>query len=383
MKILFFVPQFPPTPDENGNVAVSLLAEYAKMGGLEIDVITASADGSHQQEQFSHSITIHRVPSGVGKFSSAIYVKQAYALARQLMGSTTYDLTHAFSTIPCGNVCLKLKKKFAIPYLVSLRWSDLENKQSDFPFLSSLFAPSLQTIWKSASFVVAPNYALRNAVGRIDTTKDIEVIHDGIQADSVGNIPREREQQEGMRIVTGPQLTPSSGVRFLVKAMEALAVQYPDIRLDIVGDGEEMHSLQDLVMSLSMQKHVGFLGEIEPSDLLKVLSCYDVCALPTLEASRVSTFMLDALAAGLAIVTTDAFCEDEYVRDGVNGLFVGKGDNADLERKLGYLGENPQAVANMGKESRLVADDIIWEKIAAQYVRFYSEVRNLRVLGRN
>ena len=383
MRILFFVPKFPPMSDENGDVAVSLLAEYAKMGGLEIDVITASADGSHQQEQFSHSIAIHRIPSGAGKFSSAIYVKQAYALARQLIRSATYDFTHAFSTTPCGNVCLKLKKKFAIPYFVSLRWSDLENKRSDFPFPSSLFAPSLQTIWKNASFVVAPNYALRNAVGEIDTAKDIEVIYDGIDTSVFEEFSPGVEEGSHLRLITGPELVPANGIRFLVKAMEVLKDQYPGIKLDIIGQGEEEKSLQDLVMSLSMQDSIHFLGKVENFDLPSILSEHEVCVLPTLEESRVNQFMLSAMAARLAIVTTNAFCEDEYVKDGINGLFVVKGDNADLERKLGYLGENPQAVANMGKESGLVADGIVWEKIAAQYVRFYSEVRNLRVLGRN
>ena len=384
MRILFFVPKFPPMSDENGDVAFSLLSQYARReDNSVIDVVTSSADGNFRQEQFSQSITLYRVPSGEGVFSDATYFKQAYEVACQLIKQVSYDLAHAFTTSPCGDVCVKIKKKFGIPYVVSLRWSDLEKTRQDFPFFYKITRPSQQLIWKNATFVLSPNYALRNAVGEIDTAKDVEVIYDGIDTSVFEEFSPGVEEGSHLRLITGPELVPANGIRFLVKAMEVLKDQYPGIKLDIIGQGEEEKSLQDLVMSLSMQDSIHFLGKVENFDLPSILSEHEVCVLPTLEESRVNQFMLSAMAARLAIVTTNAFCEDEYVKDGINGLFVVKGDNADLERKLGYLGENPQAVANMGEESGLVADGIVWEKIAAQYVRFYSEVRNLRVLGRN
>jgi len=62
--------------------------------------------------------------------------------------------------------------------------------------------------------------------------------------------------------------------------------------------------------------------------------------------------ILEAMAAGLPIITTDQGAITESVIEGVNGFIVGKRSPDQITEKIKLLIENPQIREKMGKESR-------------------------------
>ena len=137
MRILFFNYEYPPLGGGAGNATFYLLQEFSKISGLEIDLITSSID-KFKIEELTTNIRIHYLDIGKKNtfhFQSQkdllIYSWKAYFYAKKLIKQKKFDLTLAFFGIPCGYIAMRLK----IPYIVSLRGSDVPGYNERFKIL--------------------------------------------------------------------------------------------------------------------------------------------------------------------------------------------------------------------------------------------------------
>ena len=64
MRILFLNYEYPPLGGGAGNATAYLLKEFAKIPGLEVDLVTSAIDKKYQLEKIGENIRIHRLPIG-------------------------------------------------------------------------------------------------------------------------------------------------------------------------------------------------------------------------------------------------------------------------------------------------------------------------------
>jgi hypothetical protein len=82
--------------------------------------------------------------------------KKALSYSKKLCLTQKYDICHAFFGIPCGYITMKLKEKYDIPYIVSLRGSDVPFYSKKYYWLDKLaFKRLSKKIWAQADTVVA------------------------------------------------------------------------------------------------------------------------------------------------------------------------------------------------------------------------------------
>jgi len=191
MKILFFNYEFPPLGGGAGNASYYLLREYAKNPDLQVDFVTASVDEKYHLLKMGENITIHRLP--IGKNAENIhyqtkkelisYTWNAYWFARKLAKQNAYDLSHSFFSVPCGVISMFLKWEFKIPYIISLRGSDVPGYSERFVGLYKWITPTILKIWKGASFVVANSQGLKDLALKSESKKEIGVVYNGIDVE--------------------------------------------------------------------------------------------------------------------------------------------------------------------------------------------------------
>lgn len=386
MKILFFNYEYPPLGGGAGNASYYILQEFAKNPELEVDFVTSSIDDKYHQEKIGENITIHRLP--IGKNNSNIhfqsqkdllaYAKEAWRFAKQLCKLKKYDLSHSFFTVPCGYLSWKLKKKFGIPYVISLRGSDVPGYSERFTFLYKLLTPTIKKIWKNAQFVIANSEGLRALALKSEPEHEVGVIYNGINTQEFRPQPELKNPQK-FEIICVSRVTPRKGIRFLIQAVKILSKDHEHVHLTVIGDGNELDSLKHLARADEIADKVSFLGLVPHEQLAAHYAKSDVFVLPSLNEGMSNT-MLEALASGLPLIATDTGGTKELVREGENGFVVKMKDPVDLAEKIDRLVIDKFTREKMAVASRQKAEKMSWENVAKDYYEAYVETRNLRVM---
>lgn len=383
MKILFFNYEFPPLGGGAGNASFYLLREYAKNPEVQVDFVTASIDEKYHLLKMGENINIHRLPIGKNadnihyqtKKDLIAYTWNAYWFSRKLAKQNAYDLTHSFFSVPCGAISLLLKWEFKLPYIVSLRGSDVPGYSERFVGLYRWITPTILKIWKSASFVVANSQGLKDLALKSEPKKEIGVIYNGIDIEEFV-ADQSKCNPEHFTIICVSRVTPRKGIRFLIQAFKTLSGRYDQARLLIVGDGNEKKSLEDLVQGLGIKDKVEFAGAIAHENVLAYYQRANIFVLPSLNEGM-SNVMLEALAVGLPVVATDTGGTKELLTNNVNGLVVKMKDSNDLAEKIEKLILSPELEKTMSLESRKLAQTLSWGKVAGEYVELYRKTINI------
>ncbi len=105
------------------------------------------------------------------------------------------------------------------------------------------------------------------------------------------------------RIVTIAELTRNKGLRYSIEALALLKTEGMDALYLIIGDGEERSRLEQLAEELGVRDRIIFAGFI--SEAASFLKAFDLFLLPSVKEGM-PYVLLEAAAAGLPVVTTDA-----------------------------------------------------------------------------
>jgi glycosyltransferase involved in cell wall biosynthesis len=105
------------------------------------------------------------------------------------------------------------------------------------------------------------------------------------------------------KVITIGELTPNKGIRYAIEAIALLKKLNVDVEYFIIGDGEEREFLQNYVRDRNVSDRIHFLGFVP--EAAKYLRAFDAFVLPSIKEGA-PYVLLEARAAGLAIVATDA-----------------------------------------------------------------------------
>ncbi len=134
-----------------------------------------------------------------------------------------------------------------------------------------------------------------------------------------------------------------------VYLLEAL-VGLPGLRLAVVGDGPHRPTIEQKVAELGLTERVIFAGQQQ--DVTPWLRAADVFVLPSYANEGVPQAVLQAMMAGLPVVSTTVGAIAEAVDDGVTGYLVAPRDSTALRTALAGLLAAPASAAEMGRAGR-------------------------------
>ncbi|MEK1315839.1 glycosyltransferase family 4 protein [Limosilactobacillus fermentum] len=121
-----------------------------------------------------------------------------------------------------------------------------------------------------------------------------------------------------VRIIFARRLVEYRGTRLFVNAIRPLLERYPFIEVVIAGDGPDGVWMQNELASFDNVKFIKF----ESRDSVKVHSQFDIAVVPTKGSEGTSLSLLEAMAAGCAVVTTGIGGLSNIIIDGYNGRIV-------------------------------------------------------------
>jgi len=150
------------------------------------------------------------------------------------------------------------------------------------------------------------------------------------------------------------RLIKAKGILEFTEAAESVLQNYENVSFKVAGWTETgVDSIpQEVIDSWSMNRTVEFLGPLE--DVRSAISDSSVYVLPSYREGTPRT-VLEAMAMGRAIITTDVPGCRETVIDGHNGFLVPPRDSKALSQAIGRFLDDPSLALTMGKRSRELA----------------------------
>jgi glycosyltransferase involved in cell wall biosynthesis len=174
-------------------------------------------------------------------------------------------------------------------------------------------------------------------------------------------------------------LEPIYNVGCVLRAFALVQQRFNEARLIVAGDGSQRALLERLAKDLNLQD-VEFTGPVEPEKMAGFYDAADIF-LNGSEVDNMPLSLLEAFAAGLPVVTTDAGGIPYIVADGETGFVVGKGDHeAMAERAIRLLTDNELA-AKMANRAREECDRYSWAAVRNEWLNVYHELAHERAIA--
>ncbi len=197
----------------------------------------------------------------------------------------------------------------------------------------------------------------------------ITVIHNGYPAAITQKPAMDIRAQLGItpdRILLGSVGTLSAVKQqhLMISAMPAILAAHPQALLLIAGTGDLRPALAAQIQSLNLQNHVrllGFTDQLAP--FYHALDLY-------LQTSREEGFclpLLEAMACGVAVISTASGGPQEYIRDQHNGIILPAMDAECLARSTIELLSHPQQRQSLAAQAARDVQPLSWQHQAAQY----------------
>lgn len=164
---------------------------------------------------------------------------------------------------------------------------------------------------------------------------------------------------------TSARLIQKKGVHILLQSIGIVGKRKSEIKVEIIGEGEEQKKLEDLVGKLGLESSVSFLDFLPRNEYLKKLSSWDIFVLPSLDESE--TFGLsaaEALASGCKLIVSEASGISHYLpkQDGIK--IVERGNVDQLSESITQLLSQK---VNRSLLQNLVHDKFDERRMNAQY----------------
>jgi glycosyltransferase involved in cell wall biosynthesis len=265
-----------------------------------------------------------RLPGLPGRLQAIKYVRTVVTsiryVASLLQRLRHYDVIHVFSASYWSFVlaplpAMMIGRLYGKRVLLNYHSGEAEDHLARSPF--AVRAMGL------AHEVVVPSHYLAEVFARF-----------GIRARAIFNfvdvarIPYRRRTRLSPRLLTNRNLEPMYNVACALRAFARVQAELPEATLVVAGFGSQRGNLESLAAELGL-RNVSFVGRIPADEMGRLYDAADLF----LNASNIDNMplsILDAFAAGVPVVTTDAGGIPHLVDDGLTGLLVSREDDGAL-----------------------------------------------------
>jgi len=266
-------------------------------------------------------------------------------------------LNHTHFIFPDALVSSLLKRLTGLPYVVTAHGSDVPGfNPNRFRFAHRLLKPIWRNVVRKAEEVICPSRSLAQLVERHCPGRSVTVIPNGIDVNQFSPRPKRRNQ-----VLVVSRLFERTGVHYWLQALGDLR---HSLVVHVVGAAPYLGELQRFASQLyaDVQFH-GWLDN-DSEQLRELFEASSIFVFPS-EPENFPVVLLEAMTAGLAIITTEGTGCAEVVGDAA--LLVPPRDAPAIRTALQALLEDSGLCRTLGEAARArVESKFSWSVIARQ-----------------
>jgi len=219
----------------------------------------------------------------------------------------------------------------------------------------------IKSVFKYVDRGIVLGHCLKHLLEDVLPPDRIDVVYNGVDAQPFDRIERHKQENGKFSILFAGLLEESKGYFHLIKAVPILKRYYPEIEVLFAGRWQAnrfKEKVASYVKRNSLEAQVKFLGVVTGEEKIRLFKSSDVFVLPTyfyLEGQPV--VILEAMAAGLPVITTDRGSIKEMIGHRQNGFIIQPHAPDEIAEKIALLIEDKKLRRKMGRLSHKIVKE--------------------------
>jgi phosphatidylinositol alpha-mannosyltransferase len=382
MKIGFVAPYDWAVP---GGVKhhIEALAQEFTVAGHEVKIIAASSPNRHTREQLSPNLIqiegpVVPLPTSGSEARVVLSSRFSHRL-KAILNRERFDVIHLHEPLMPVICPLALYHSKVHPQTLVLgTFHAYREKNAGYKYGRRILGRCLGRL--DGRIVVseaAKEYTARYFPG------DYRVISNGVDLSRFGDsslapIPEFADGRPNILFVG--RLEKRKGFVYLLRAFVQVQAEMPQARLIVAGAFDEKQEEPFARQAEAYGLHDVHFRSWPSNDMLaRFYRTADLLCAPSTGFESFGLVLVEAMAAGRPVVTSDIPGYREVVRHEVEGLLVPPGDEEGLAAALLRLLADKEQQERMGRNGRERAASFAWNRVAAEVLAYYNELEQRRL----
>ena len=382
MNVLFLTHSFPRSEGDAAGSFILRLAVALRGEDVNVRVVAPAAAGRPASEEIE-GVSVERfryaprryeklaytgnmandvASSWTAKFALVGFLGSDFVHAVRARRSFEPEIVHAHWWFPNGVVGTWVGGLAHIPLVTTLHGTDVRLARS-----VGVAKPLFGHVLKHSAAVTTVSSWLK-----AETEALVPGVHPTVAPMPVATdrfVPG--TSRDPKRLLFVGRLTAQKGLEHLLHALASMKAQ---ASLDIVGDGPNRSSLEDLAQQLGVAPRIRWYGQLSQSDLPQLYQRAAAVVVPSIDEG-LGLVAVEALLCETPVVAFDSGGLRDVIQHDKTGLLVKAGDRAALARTLDDLLARDGRGSDLGRAGRLYAlSAFAPESVARRYAGIYRQV---------
>jgi glycosyltransferase involved in cell wall biosynthesis len=309
------------------------------------------------------------------------WVKMSKKFLKKHLLKERYDLCIANFAIPGGEVAYSFKHNYNLPYVIISHGHDIPWFYPEQMFWYHLFTYHwIRRICLQSELNFVQSDEMKNNIdaflGLKHNNKN-KIIHNGW--DRANFYPDYKKRNDFLTIVFPGRLVKQKDPITFLKSITIASKKIPNLQVKILGNGPLMNELKKYVNENELNNIITFKGWLSKSEMLEEYQSSSLTVLPSINEGM-SISLMEALACGHYIITTDVSNNKTLISENINGNIIEKSNPQQIADKIVYYYENKFKENYIISKNDLEKYDNIysWDSIINKYEEEFLELLEIQ-----
>lgn len=293
---------------------------------------------------------------GHNYFKKILLLSRYQKQLKKLLKNNTFDLVY-FALSPSGMAFLKdlalilFIKKAKIPIVYHLHGKGTK----DFSNRSLLHKKLVEWAFKNEHAICLSQHLIYDV--RPFISNQPYIVPNGIECVITDQEYQKRKYNEIPHLIFLSNFTISKGILLFIESLAEINESGLSFTFSLIGNPYDVSSekLKALIDSKGLKSKLSYIGPKYDNEKWNQLLMSDILVFPTFyKKETFGLVLLEAMQAGLAVISTNIGAIPDIVNDNVNGFIVDENDQKSLTQNLAVLIENKYKRVQFGKEGRKI-----------------------------
>ncbi|MDX5326375.1 MAG: glycosyltransferase family 4 protein [Bacteroidota bacterium] len=160
-----------------------------------------------------------------------------------------------------------------------------------------------------------------------------------------------------------------------IEVVESIRRNHPDATLCMVGGDKDgsMERIRTQVIDKDLEERVEITGRLPKEEWIRRSVKYDIF-LNTTNADNTPVSVMEAMALGMVVISTNVGGVPYLIEDGVDGLLVPPRDPEAMTQAIEKVLQDPQWATTLSRNARVKAESWDWEKVKVKWESLFSKL---------
>ncbi|MFA6570504.1 MAG: glycosyltransferase family 4 protein [Bacteroidota bacterium] len=370
MKLLTVIPYFPPHIGGTENYAYNICKGLKDEYDWKIVVVTSNHGEKNYVEEKINGIKIYRL-APLFRISNTPINPFWYFQVKRIIEKEKPNIINAHTPVPfIADIAARTCGK--IPFVLTYH-GDLTKENLILNLFCKLyyFIIGNNTLTKADKIIATSKYYAKNSPYLNTYINEIGIVPPGVDTHNFnlkvnkGYLKKKYGNHHYVLFVGQLDKTHiHKGINYLLDAILLIKKKIKDIKLIVVGKGDNIKNYKKYVQKISLEKNVIFTGFVSSNKLPEYYTGSNVTVLPTNNSSEgFGMVLLEANACGKPIVGTNVGGIPCVIDNYINGLLVPPKNPQALADAITKILTNPSLAKKMGEKGyKKVIKNFTWEK---------------------